>query len=187
MTQVALMRLSRRQGSSAEAGVAIGFLLAKHWVRAAESRPSSRGRGASVDSAQAKYDLSVAADHALPRHLVSAHHQLSSERASSVSEPEHVTRHAAPDQHGEGTDARQSTPKASVHVRSFLLEVESDLIANRLISGYSRHGPFPSAGHGLRHQRPVDPVLLRATGAERERRGDQGPHGSHRRGHYRSP
>src|SRR5215471_9215385 len=40
---------------------------------------------------------------------------------------------------------------------------------------------FPYAGHIDGHQRPVDPVFLRTAAREHQRRGDEGPHGSHRR------
>src|SRR5215510_11057390 len=57
---------------------------------------------------------------------------------------------------------------------------------SEITSGWSAGDPRPGHRHVHRHERPVDPVLLSAA-PEHKRRGDEGPHGSHRRGHYRSP
>src|SRR5262245_66530462 len=51
---------------------------------------------------------------------------------------------------------------------------------SEITSGWSAGDPRPGHRHVHRHERPVDPVFLPAA-PEHKRRGDEGPHGSHRR------
>src|SRR5215471_17185289 len=76
------------------------------------------------------------------------------------------------------------TPYLPCHFWPLLLKDKHDVSR---ATGPEILSSFPHAGHVHRHQRPVDPVLLRAAGGEHKCRGDEGPHGSHRRGHYSSP
>src|SRR5215470_17827761 len=130
-----------------------------------------------LSAMQRDRDSSPVLERARTHHVVSVDLQLSRERSPFVVKSQGV----AADRALDGAivlSSGRGKPRRSDHLGPLLLEGEGKPAATR--PRRTVDVSLPNAGHIDRHQRLVDPVLLR-TAPEHKRRGKQGPYGSHRR------
>src|SRR5262252_5031977 len=113
----------------------------------------------------------------LPAHVIAADHELAARRSPLCLESEHVTPHAPVQREGEAKarSVRSKKRGRSRDLRPLLLQVQA-YVAVRI--SFSK-GSGPRSRHVYRHQRSVDPVLLRTAAREHEDYPDDDPGCSH--------